>query len=614
MTFNIINNCHKSNESNLIESTIINNDTEVFLKDSIECSISTHTKSSTNILIPDSLNKQKDSQLIGNYTPISNTKNPLIIKKKLLNMKNLSLNDNTFGTKKIDYRYHPNYPMNVLDNIRIKKYYWLAVYDKLMKKKKIIKILNYFSDKSKVYEDEDIKEKIITLKDFDIFFREDSNKPYIKYSKGGCIFTKLYLLTLEEMKYVISYINHFEIKISPFLLETLQKKGSFQIIDNKKMNTNIIYCMGIYMNICIYSFSTLYDEINSKNLQNNPTKKYPESKKLVKLIKILMHNFPNYSIDFFICYLLSKVKHINYKKKSDEIKYILSNNASCNQNFNTNDTNNFTQKNKNYCFSNVISSLHTPYISIIKKARKIQQQNSFNENSPVNLCSGYSNFNFIKKNNTIITSKNKAKIKNKINSYDNNTTTSSHNHLCSKLNFFSKKNSNKSFTNNCNNITYKHTNNQEYITNSNFIKNSTKRFTLNSNRNTFSNIDINIVNKIPINRIDCPKNKKNCSYNREKKITVNKIKEAALTATYRNSKKKLINKGIYVVSRSINTQDSKIDDSDSFMEKYNIQNKKYMKNGVSCINNTNSDSAKNSEVANKIYETPNKKAKRSYYC
>ena len=96
MTFNIINNCHKSNESNLIESTIINNDTEVFLKDSIECSISTHTKSSTNILIPDSLNKQKDSQLIGNYTPISNTKNPLIIKKKLLNMKNLSLNDNTF--------------------------------------------------------------------------------------------------------------------------------------------------------------------------------------------------------------------------------------------------------------------------------------------------------------------------------------------------------------------------------------------------------------------------------------------------------------------------------------------------------------------------------------
>ena len=127
MKSNVINNIQTSNESNLVESIIINNDTEVFLKDSLECSISTHTKSSTNILIPDSLNKQKNSQLIGNYTPISNTKQPLILKKKLMNKKKISSNDNTLGTKKIDYRYHPSYPMNVLDNIRIKKYYWLLI-------------------------------------------------------------------------------------------------------------------------------------------------------------------------------------------------------------------------------------------------------------------------------------------------------------------------------------------------------------------------------------------------------------------------------------------------------------------------------------------------------
>ena len=635
MKSNVLNNIQTSNESNLVESIIINNDTEVFLKDSLECSISTHTKSSTNILIPDSLNKQKNSQLIGNYTPISNTKQPLILKKKLMNKKKISSNDNTLGTKKIDYRYHPSYPMNVLDNARIKKYYWLAVYDKLIMKKNIIKILNYFSEKSKTYEDTDIKEKIIILKDFDIFFGESSNKPYIKYLKGGYIFAKLYLFTLEEMNFIISYINHFEVKINPFLLETLQKKGSFQIIDNNKiMNTNIIYCMGIYMNVCIYSFSSFNEDTNHKNFKTSPRNinnlkkqsspknffnensiKYPESKKLAKLIKILIQEFPKYSIDFFICYLLSKIKNINYKVKSDEIKHLLYNNACSNQYFNINNTNYFNQKNKKYCFPNQIISLNTPYISLVKKIKKIQQ-NSFIGNSTSFLCSSYRHSNDIKKSNTIITSKNKIKIKSDVCSYDNKMTIPNNDHLYDKRNHFSKKNSNKNSFENYKNNVYQHINNQSNITNSNNITNKAKFFPLNSNRNTFSNKDLINSNKLLLNKIYCPKNIKNRSFECEKKLKIRKIKMVALTAINRDNKKNVISKGVHVVSRSLKTQDNEIDDNDSFIEKYNIKNKKYMKNGVICVENS-SNNVKNSEVSkineHIIYETPGKKTKRNYY-
>jgi hypothetical protein len=44
---------------------------------------------------------------------------------------------------------------------------------------------------------------------------------------------------------------------------------------------------------------------------------------VAKLIKLLMINFPKYSFNFFVCYLLSKIRFENFNEKSNEIKNII---------------------------------------------------------------------------------------------------------------------------------------------------------------------------------------------------------------------------------------------------------------------------------------------------
>jgi hypothetical protein len=99
--------------------------------------------------------------------------------------------------------------------------------------------------------------------------------------------------------------------------------------------------MGTILNINIYGFSNMFndriynnfkynyiDEINNSVSVDNVNQKGPSSKNIAKLIKILMHNFPKFDADFFICYLLSKIKFKSYTEKSNEIKnYIYSNNT-----------------------------------------------------------------------------------------------------------------------------------------------------------------------------------------------------------------------------------------------------------------------------------------------
>ena len=77
--------------------------------------------------------------------------------------------------------------------------FWFATYDKLMKTKYLMKIFNYYNNKpfeSQHNLNYNFKEKTLVIKDFEIYFYENSNKPFIRYNKGGTIYTKLYLLTL----------------------------------------------------------------------------------------------------------------------------------------------------------------------------------------------------------------------------------------------------------------------------------------------------------------------------------------------------------------------------------------------------------------------------------
>jgi hypothetical protein len=110
----------------------MNNNNKSTLKDSLDENIS---ESKINILIPDSLNNTRRS-IIENISD----------KKRNENEKTEE------ETKKIDYRYYTNYPIkdfidkNIINNNNINKEgkkYWLATYDTMMKKEKIIKILNY---------------------------------------------------------------------------------------------------------------------------------------------------------------------------------------------------------------------------------------------------------------------------------------------------------------------------------------------------------------------------------------------------------------------------------------------------------------------------------------
>ena len=314
-------------------------------KDSLEASIS---ESKTNLLIPDSLNNTKSS--IGNLNNKKNNKKKIEsynhnnnIDKCDNDEKDSSAgNNNEESTKKIDYRFYTNYPIVLINNNihkiknKEKNRYWFAVYDKLMKRKKLLKILNYYDkernkNENKINIDinqicqEPIKEQLLIIKDFDIYFIKQENKPFIKYIKGNCIFTKLYLLTVEEMNLILNYINRYKLSISSYSIKALQQKGNYQKLNEnyKHFPYNMIYHMGNYMNINIYGFSNYNLHENNNISYNYLNQKFPSSKKIAKLVKLLMINFPKYSFNFFVCYLLSKIRFENFNEKTKEIKSIV---------------------------------------------------------------------------------------------------------------------------------------------------------------------------------------------------------------------------------------------------------------------------------------------------
>ena len=233
----------KNDSSHSFSNNPSNKHLENTFKDSLEGSIS---ESKTNILIPDSLNNTKSS--IGNpKVKKNNKKNDLVGSEKNKNVSNgekieseenfSSSKNNEESTKKIDYRFYKKYPIKVINKsidyvkTKEKNRYWLAVYDKLIKKKKILRILNYYEEEKNKEKNgnnkldinqDSIKEQLLIIKDFDIYFLKQYNKPFIKYIKGNCIFTKLYLLTIEEIKYVLNYINRYKLSFSEDDIRFLQ--------------------------------------------------------------------------------------------------------------------------------------------------------------------------------------------------------------------------------------------------------------------------------------------------------------------------------------------------------------------------------------------------------
>ena len=331
-----------NNSSSRSISSIIANKNLDF-KDSLEGS---RSESKTNILIPDSLNNTKSS-IGNNYLNRINSKNTIHKKNNNLEENGRKIEqeiNNEEKTKKIDYRFFSQFSFKFGGDTAKNKEkennkYWLAVYDKLMKTKKILKILSYYEKEKNKKEkimynnnsnynhmnQDTIKEQLLIIKDFDIYFMKPSNKPFVKYVKGNCIFTKIYLLTFEQIIFILNYINRYKLEISEKIGNLLQEKGSYQKINEtyKNFPYNMIYGMGSYMNINIIGFSN-YNIQDKNNLTcNYLNQNYPNSRKIAKLVKILMINFPKYSFKFFVCYLLSKIRFENFGEKTNEIKNIV---------------------------------------------------------------------------------------------------------------------------------------------------------------------------------------------------------------------------------------------------------------------------------------------------
>ena len=585
-----------NSSSRSISSIVVNKNLD--FKDSLEGSIS---ESRTNILIPDSLNNTKSS-IGNNYVIKKNNKNKK--RKKIRTMlekenKLEEIKNNEEKTKKIDYRFYSLFSFKFGGDINKNKEkesnkYWLAVYDKLMKTKKILKILSYYekekNNKEKIIynniNQDMIKEQLLIIKDFDIYFMKPSNRPFIKYAKGNCIFTKIYLLTFEQIIFILNYINRYKLVISSKISNLLLEKGSYQKINEtfKNFPYNMIYGMGSYMNINIIGFSNynLQDQINYPN--NYLNQNYPNSRKIAKLVKLLMINFPKYSFKFFVCYLLSKIRFENFGEKTNEIKNIV---YSTNKSFMP-----LKPKNHNKLIStSLMHSSYSPlsnyYDSEIQNRDNININNNTENNNIYFSTNYYKNYCAIKKQDFKNKNGNRES-----HTFDNREYKYYKNKKENRTNIINTKNQNKKIKN--------------FSENRNMFKKHTESFYINGYIGTSNNINRLSLNKSKI------KNEK-----KEKRIS---IKELTNTFDSSNSiydkNKKRLNKSEMLRTKASFKDNNRIN--------YIQVKNKYTENGIHKIKekrgkdifNNNEDKydikIKSKKIINKL--VPNTKSEETKIC
>jgi len=306
-------------------------------------------------------------------------------------------------TNKIDYRYYPKIP-EIEGNVdKNKSLFWLATYDKLMKKSKIVKILSYYSDSisqkdseifviedahsdykeeeskerlKKINEKYNFKEKTMMIQGYEIYFVKKHGKPFVRQKKDGKIFIKLYLLSLEQVNQIFSYINRLEYKKYINDLNSFKQRNTYKIINNFNKtiyNYTKIFCLGSFMNTNIYMFSHTPKHKESENndiyTSNYLLNNLPSSNKIAKLIKILMINFPDFSKQYFIDYLMKpKINNLNttihdlelIKQKMSEVNSLLFNNNKNDLKIkNNNNTNNIIKRTIRAIPTNTLSSKNT---------------------------------------------------------------------------------------------------------------------------------------------------------------------------------------------------------------------------------------------------------------
>ena len=408
-------------------------------------------------------------------------------------------NEEDDDTNRIDFRYYPKIP-EIEGNVdKNKQLYWLATYDKLMKKSKIIKILSYYSDsfshkdteifviedaQSDYKEEENkerlrhlnekykFKEKTMVIQGYEIYFVKKHGKPFVRQKIGGKIFIKLYLFSLEQINQIFSYINRLEYKKYINNLNSFKQRNTFRIINNFNKtiyNYTKIFCLGTFMNTNIYMFSHSSKNREADNGNNDSysanylVNNLPSSNKIAKIIKVLMINFPEFTKQYFIDYLMKPHIHsINFnnhdleliKQKMKEVNSLLitgnknelktKNNNNTNNIIkrtiraiptntlsskeNTNDLNNINYINNDGNCSDFLSNIKNELDGLVSYPKKIIKNKIENNNKIYK-----SKTNKIKPNNTILTRNNKN-VFDKINNNDFHMKSNYENQICQKQN------------------------------------------------------------------------------------------------------------------------------------------------------------------------------------
>ena len=251
------------------------------------------------------------------------------------------LNLNEISTTKIDYRHCKSYPIKEIIPLQLLKneeLYWLVTYDKLIKTKKILKILNLEKNN---YSEKNIKIKCMKIEDFEIFFVKGFNKPFVRPNKESFILAKLYLLSIKDINKILNYINKTKekVKIDNFInlevINTEYNYSQYMNIENRNNDEDIsypycyLYYIGNFMNksmiLITNTFNHIHNDIN--NNENSLIYSLPSSKRLYKLIKLLIKSFPEYSPNYFLEYLIKRNLYKNFENKKNEILKLLSLNS-----------------------------------------------------------------------------------------------------------------------------------------------------------------------------------------------------------------------------------------------------------------------------------------------
>ena len=221
-----------------------------------------------------------------------------------------------------DFGSYENYPINTIFQHKKssnQKLYWFVAYDKLMKTKNVIKILNYNSknpnDKYKsnsttICSESYLKIKTLKIPNYEMFFVKGYDRPFVRPNKNSFIYGKLYLLSKDEINKILNYINRIEHKIDIDKYLPIIKQTKFQYIDfsnNSDINnTDIyypycyIYYLGKFMNISMFLFTNTFYYLKLYNVNNNIIYSLPSTKKLFKLIKTIIKYFPEDKPDSII--------------------------------------------------------------------------------------------------------------------------------------------------------------------------------------------------------------------------------------------------------------------------------------------------------------------------